>query len=128
MVTALPLQSEEKRKLSITMEQSIEVTTGRLSLSPMTRIQEREQFQDLNDRLELYIEKVKSLKGKNMGLEAEITMLKEEISRSSQKVKDIYEPKLAAIRSLIDKTAKDKARQQLLSQGLDADNRKFEKE
>ena len=128
MVTTLPLQSEEKRKLSITMEQSIEVTTGRLSLSPMTRIQEREQFQDLNDRLELYIEKVKSLKGKNMGLEAEITMLKEEISRSSQKVKDIYEPKLAAIRSLIDKTAKDKARQQLLSQGLDADNRKFEKE
>ena len=110
------------------MEQSIETTTGRISLSPMTRIQEREQFQDLNDRLELYIEKVKSLKGKNMGLEAEITMLKEEISRSSQKVKDIYEPKLAAIRSLIDKTAKDKARQQLLSQGLDAENRKFEKE
>jgi lamin B len=110
------------------MEQSFEGNTGRLSLSPLTRIQEREQFQDLNERLEMYIEKVKSLKGKNLGLEAEVAALKAEISRSSQKVKDLYEPKLAAVRSLIDKTAKEKARQQLLSQGLEADNRRLETE
>uniref|UniRef100_A0AAU8KYU2 Lamin B n=1 Tax=Halisarca dujardinii TaxID=2583056 RepID=A0AAU8KYU2_HALDU len=108
------------------MEQSAEGNPERLSLSPLTRIQEKEHFQSLNERLEDYIDKVKSLKGRNAGLEAEIAALRDDIKRATQNVKDLYEPKLAAIRALIDKTAREKARQQLLGQGLDSDNRRLE--
>lgn len=114
----------------VEMEQSFESSRFevRVSTSPLLRVQEKEEFQNLNDRLAAYIERIKGLKGTNLSLEAEITVLKTDITAAAQRVKESFDAKLTHKRALIDKTAKEKARQQLLAQNFSADNSKLRRE
>ena len=117
-------------RLAVEMEQSFESSYSevRLSSSPLLRAQEKEEFQQLNDRLAAYIERIRALKGTNLSLETEITVLKTDITSAAKRVKDSFDAKLAHKRALIDKTAKEKARQQLLAQNYSSDNSKLRRE
>ena len=87
----------------------------RTSPSRVTRVQEKEELAELNDRFLQYIEQVRSMKTDNFRLETEIFELKERLGSEAESIKAMYEAELADARNLIDETAKEKARQQIIA-------------
>ena len=86
---------------------------GAASPTKMTRVQEKEELQHLNDRLAVYIDRVKSLEESNSKLTAEITMTKTRTQTEVDNVRSMFESELADARRLLDDTAKEKAREQI---------------
>lgn len=78
-----------------------------------TRIQEKEELSDLNDRFATYIDRMRFLEHQNTKLTAEITTSKESVTREVANVKSLYETELSEARKLLDDTAKEKALLQL---------------
>ncbi|XP_010173282.1 lamin-A-like, partial [Antrostomus carolinensis] len=86
-----------------------------LSPTRITRLQEKEDLQELNDRLAVYIDKVRSLELENagLGLRLRITESEEVVSREVSGIKAAYESELADARKTLDSVAKERARLQL---------------
>ncbi|XP_074649921.1 lamin Dm0-like isoform X2 [Tubulanus polymorphus] len=90
-------------------------TTGARSPSPtrITRVQEKAELANLNDRLANYIDKVRSLESENQVLRINIKTVEETKEKEiSNKIK-IYETELADARRILDELAKDKAKMQI---------------
>lgn len=85
------------------------------SLSParITRLQEKEDLSNLNDRLAVYIDKVRSLEIENASLRMRITESESTVSRDLSGIKTAYETELADARTTLDQVAKERARLQL---------------
>ena len=83
------------------------------STSRSTRVQEKEQLQELNGRFVNYIEQVRKVKEEKLILEAELQRLKEHENSEADRIKALLENELADARALIDETAREKAQQQL---------------
>uniref|UniRef100_A0A672KN89 Lamin-A-like n=1 Tax=Sinocyclocheilus grahami TaxID=75366 RepID=A0A672KN89_SINGR len=84
-----------------------------LSPNRISRLQEKEDLCNLNDRLAIYIDKVRSLEAENAGLRMRITESDTEISRELSGMKAAYEAELTDARKTLDSVAKERARLQL---------------
>jgi len=81
-----------------------------VSPSRITRIQEKEEMQNLNDRLAIYIDAVRRLETENSRLQGIVHSYSENSTRDVSEIKQLYEKELDDTKKLIDELAKDKAR------------------
>lgn len=77
------------------------------------RMEEKEELQNLNDRLAVYIDKMRQLKEQNSTLTAEINSRKEKERVQTSEMKSLYEGELANTRQLLDEICKEKSRIEL---------------
>ncbi|XP_072227905.1 lamin-B1 [Leuresthes tenuis] len=80
-----------------------------LSPTRITRLQEKQQLRDLNDRLAVYIDKVRSLESENSVLHLQISEKEEVRGRELTGLKALYETELADARRCLDDSSKERA-------------------
>ena len=102
-------------------------TPGKMRSSPLSptrisRLQEKEQLQNLNDRLAAYIDRVRSLETENSRLNVQISTIQESVQKEVTSMKGLYEQELADARKLLDDTSKEKAQLQIDVGKLKTDN------
>ncbi|KAM3940021.1 lamin-B1 [Leptodactylus fuscus] len=84
-----------------------------LSPTRISRLQEKEELRHLNDRLAVYIDKVRSLESENSVLQLQVTEREEVRSREVTGLKELYETELADARRTLDDTARERAKLQI---------------
>ncbi|KAM4707724.1 lamin-B1 [Discoglossus pictus] len=84
-----------------------------LSPTRISRLQEKEDLRHLNDRLAVYIDKVRSLESENSVLQLQVSEREEVRSREVTGLKELYETELADARRSLDDTARDRAKLQI---------------
>ena len=92
---------------------------GAASPTRKSRVQEKEELQNLNDRLAVYIEKMRKLEEQNSRLTYEVTTSKETVSREVSSVRSLFESEVASLRKMLDEEAKEKTKLQLENGRLD---------
>ncbi|MGH0166987.1 UNVERIFIED_CONTAM: hypothetical protein FKN15_051648 [Acipenser sinensis] len=90
-------------------------SAGSTPLSPtrITRLQEKDDLRNLNDRLAVYIDKVRSLESENSVLQLQISEKEDVRSRELTGLKSLYENELADTRKSLDDTARERAKLQI---------------
>lgn len=84
-----------------------------LSPTRISRLQEKQDLQHLNDRLAVYIDRVRSLELENDRLMVKVSEKEEVTTREVSGLKALYEAELADARRVLDETAKDRAKLQI---------------
>ncbi|XP_061593395.1 lamin-B2 [Cololabis saira] len=84
-----------------------------LSPTRITRLQEKQDLQHLNDRLAVYIDRVRSLELENDRLQVKVSEKEEVTTREVTGLKSLYEAELADARRVLDETARERARLQI---------------
>ncbi|KAK4816359.1 hypothetical protein QYF61_015673 [Mycteria americana] len=79
----------------------------------MSRLQEKEELRQLNDRLAVYIDKVRSLETENSALQRQVTQREEVRGREVSNLKAVYETELADARQALDDMARERAKLQI---------------
>lgn len=87
--------------------------TATLSPTRFSRIQEKHELQNLNNRLAAYIDRVKYLETENSKLTQELHTCEEITNREVSNVKVLFETELEDLRNALDREAKDKNRLEL---------------
>lgn len=83
------------------------------NLGLITRQQEKEVLQGLNDRLSVYINKMQNLERENGVLRHQISQRGEGFRREVSGLKAVYEAKLAENRQMLDETSRERAKLQI---------------
>lgn len=91
------------------------MSSKRSPVSPtrITRLQEKEEMQSLNDRLIIYIDTVRNLEAENFRLKNEMNNYSEGSTREVSEIKVLYERELEDAKRLIDELAKEKAKYEI---------------
>ncbi|XP_028906862.1 lamin-B2 [Ornithorhynchus anatinus] len=84
-----------------------------LSPTRISRLQEKEELRELNDRLAHYIDRVRSLELENDRLLLKVSEKEEVTTREVSGIKTLYESELADARRVLDETARERARLQI---------------
>ncbi|XP_012683842.1 lamin-B2 [Clupea harengus] len=102
-----------------------------LSPTRISRLQEKQELSHLNDRLAVYIDRVRSLELENDRLMVKVSEKEEVTTREVSGIKALYEAELADARRVLDETARERARLQIdlgkANAELDEVNRNFKK-
>ncbi|POI34865.1 hypothetical protein CIB84_001383 [Bambusicola thoracicus] len=88
---------------------------GSAALSPtrISRLQEKEELRQLNDRLAVYIDKVRSLETENSALQRRVSEREQVCGREISGLKELFETELADARKTLDDTARERAKLQI---------------
>lgn len=81
-----------------------------LSPTRHSRLQEKADLQNLNDRLAAYIDRVRYLEGENSRLTREVQSTQETVTREVDNIKAMYNHELGDARKLLDETHREKAK------------------
>ncbi|XP_022184556.1 lamin Dm0 [Nilaparvata lugens] len=92
-----------------------------LSPTRYGRLQEKADLQNLNDRLAIYIDKVRHLETENSRLTREVRTSQEYTTREVTNVKSLYEAEIAEARKLLDSISREKAKIELEVRKLSKD-------
>uniref|UniRef100_A0AAX7UB68 Lamin B2 n=1 Tax=Astatotilapia calliptera TaxID=8154 RepID=A0AAX7UB68_ASTCA len=84
-----------------------------LSPTRISRLQEKQELQHLNDRLAVYIDRVRALELENDRLMVKVSEKEEVTTREVTGLKALYEAELADARRVLDETARERARLQI---------------
>lgn len=87
-----------------------------------SRIAEKVELQSLNDRLAVYIDRVRFLENENSRLGIEVQTISETHFREKTNIKQMFESELADARKVLDETAKEKAKLEIDTKRLFEDN------
>ncbi|XP_033210666.1 lamin Dm0-like isoform X2 [Belonocnema kinseyi] len=93
-----------------------------LSPARYSRLQEKQDLQNLNDRLACYIDKVRHLECENSRLTREVQTSQETVTREVSNIKSMYEHELSDARKLLDDTARERAKLEIDTKRLWDDN------
>ena len=125
----------KKRTSQVTHQETVtqstpttsKTTPSRRPPSPtaITRMQEKAELANLNDRFAAYIERVRFLEGENSKLSKIIQTQEETVTRETSNIKSLYEAELADARRVLDETAKEKARIQIDLKTAEAEAKEF---
>lgn len=88
-------------------------TTRNVSNVKKSRVQEKKDMQDLNERLANYIEKSRFLEAQNKKLSDELEKLKSKWGKETNMIKAMFTAELEEARRLLDEASKDKARMEV---------------
>ncbi|XP_050315578.1 lamin Dm0-like isoform X2 [Anthonomus grandis grandis] len=102
--------SSRSKKSSTPASQPPPRPASPLSPTRHSRLQEKADLQNLNDRLACYIEKVRYLEAENNRLTREIQTSQETVTREVSNIKSMYDHELSDARKLLDETHREKAR------------------
>lgn len=103
--------ASRSKKSSTPASQSVPVRpSSPLSPTRHSRMQEKADLQNLNDRLACYIERVRYLEGENSRLTREVQKTQETVTRQVTDIKSMYDNELTEARKLLDETFREKAR------------------
>ncbi|XP_067271333.1 lamin-B2 [Pseudorasbora parva] len=103
MATATPSRESGRAKAAQTP----------LSPTRISRLQEKEELSSLNDRLAVYIDRVRSLELENDRLLVKVSEKEEVTTREVSGIKSLYEAELADARRALDETARERAKLQI---------------
>lgn len=84
-----------------------------LSPTRISRLQEKADLQNLNDRLAAYIDRVRQLELENNRLNVQVETIQENVQKEVVSMKSLYEQELEDARRLLDDTAKERAQLQI---------------
>lgn len=84
--------------------------SGQTSPTKYSRLHEKEELSNLNDRLACYIDRVRHLEGENSRLTREVKTKEEITSSEINSVRVLYDKELNDARKLLDEIAKEKAK------------------
>ncbi|KAF5292654.1 hypothetical protein FQR65_LT11206 [Abscondita terminalis] len=99
-----------KSRKSATPASQIGRPSSPLSPTRHSRLAEKAELQNLNDRLAAYIDRVRYLEAENSRLGREVQTSQETITREVHNIKAMYDHELTDARKLLDETHKEKAK------------------
>lgn len=101
--------------------------TSPLSPTRLTRMQEKVDLINLNDRLACYIDRVRYLEQENSRLTLEVRSSQETVTREVSNIKQMYEHELTDARKLLDETAREKAKLEIDAKRIWEENEDLKK-
>lgn len=95
--------------------ESSRASAAKTPLSParISRLQEKQELSALNDRLAVYIDRVRSLELENDRLLVKVSEKEEVSTKEVSGIKTLYEAELADARRVLDETARERAKLQI---------------
>uniref|UniRef100_A0A8B9RAH7 Lamin-L(III)-like n=1 Tax=Astyanax mexicanus TaxID=7994 RepID=A0A8B9RAH7_ASTMX len=100
-------------------------TPSSVSPTRLSRLQEKEDLRQLNDRLANYIERVRQLESDKSSMQLLLEEKEETTTRELRSVRLLYENELADARKTLDTTANERARLQIEYSQLCEDHRRL---